>query len=426
MKRLCLVLIALVLVCGSLFAGGQTDQPTSTEKKVTLGVFGDLQSAYDAVFQTEDFQAKYPNVKVEMQSSDFGGHHDRLVTQIAAGTGANDVEALEIGYIARFVADGGLTDLSKAPYNGRDVGKDLVKFGMGNSTTTDGKLVAMPVDIAPAIMFWRKSICDKAGVKMDDIPNWDEYVKIGKILTVDLDGDGTTDQFAITHPGDMAMLPLNGGKGDWFNKAGDPLEPKAKFMEVLNLVKNVRAAKIDGNFGAWSGEWINAFKESKVVTMFSGAWLGGHFKNWMCPDLAGDWRVSYPPGKIFASNGGSYLSIPEQVAADKKPMAYEILKYLCTSESAQKVTFKTTDAFPALTTLFKDKVMSEPVEYFGGQKVRLIYADVAQNIPVQNVTPFDVIAADIFSNAITSVINDGVPPEDAYSGAKTEILNQIK
>jgi ABC-type glycerol-3-phosphate transport system substrate-binding protein len=120
MKRLCLVLITLVLVCGSLFAGSQADKPKSSEKKITMGVFGDLQSAYDAVFQSDDFKKKFPNVKVEMQHSDFGGHHDRLVTQIAAGTGANDVEALEIGYIARFVADGGLTDLSKAPYNGRD------------------------------------------------------------------------------------------------------------------------------------------------------------------------------------------------------------------------------------------------------------------------------------------------------------------
>ena len=428
MKRLVVLLLALVLV-SSVFAGNQpgTDAPPAEMQEITLtmGVFGDLESAYSAVFASDDFKARFPNVTIELQSSDFGGHHDRLVTQIAAGTGANDIEALEIGYIARFVADGGLTDLAPAPYNGNDVGKDLVDFGMSNASTRDGKLVALPVDIAPAVLFWRKSILEDAGVDMAEVGSWEEYIEKGMKLTVDKDGDGAIDQFALTHPNDLAMIPLNGGKGGWFDDSGEPYAPKQRFLNVLLLVQAVRESGIDANFTPWSGEWINGFKENTVVTMFSGAWLGGHFKNWMCPELAGDWRVSMPPGNTYSSYGGSYIGIPEQTAEDKKADCWEIVKYLCTSPEAQLLTFRTTDAFPALTTVFKDPVMDEPVDYFGGQKVRQIYQDIGLNIPVQKVTEHDVIATDIFNKAIGSVITDGIPIEEAYEEAKKELLAQI-
>ncbi|MBN1696689.1 MAG: extracellular solute-binding protein [Spirochaetales bacterium] len=425
MKRLSLMLLVLVVLCGFSFATGQGEIPgTKEEIALSMGVFGDLESAYNEVKNSDGFKARFPKLTLTFQSSDFGGHHDRLITQIAAGVGANDIEALEIGYIARFVREGGFTDLSVAPFNGKQAGKDLVKFGMSNATTTDNKLVALPVDIAPAVFFYRKSVSDEMGVDLVGIKSWDDYIEKGKQLTIDKDGDGTIDQYALTNPMDVSMIPLNGGKGDWF-KGQEPLEPARRFKEVLSLCKEIRDSGIDANFPSWSGEWINSFKEGIVVTMFSGAWLGGHLKNWMAPDTAGDWRVDYPPGKVFASYGGSYIGIPEQTKSENKPAAWEVVKYFCTSPDAQLITFKTTDAFPALVTVFDDPVMSEPVDFYGGQKVRLIFQDIGKNIPIQNVSEYDAIAVDIFNNAIKAVVDDGVPIDQAYNTAKQEIKNQM-
>jgi multiple sugar transport system substrate-binding protein len=423
--RQSLLLLFLICVLASLAYGeGQRDVAITDEATLTMGVYGDLESAYTAVRDSENFKKKFPKLTLHFQSSDFGGHHDRLVTQIAAGVGANDIEALEIGYIARFVREGGFTNLAANPFKGKTAGKNLVKFGMANATTTDGKLIALPVDIAPAVLFYRKSVADDLGVDMNVFSSWEDYIEKAKQLTIDKDGDGSTDQFALTNPMDLSMIPLNGGKGDWF-KNEQPLEPAKRFKEVLNLCKTIREAHIDANFPSWSGEWINSFKEGIVVTMFSGAWLGGHFKNWMCPELSGDWRVTYPPGKIYASYGGTYISIPEMTDDSKKMIAFEVIKYLCTNKEAQRISFKEIDAFPALQTIFDDPVMSEPVEYYGGQKVRLIFQDIGKNIPVQNVSAYDAIAVDIFNNAIKSVVDDGVPVDEAYANAKREIRNQI-
>jgi cellobiose transport system substrate-binding protein len=217
------------------------------------------------------------------------------------------------------------------------------------------------------------------------------------------------------------MTPLNGGKGGWFNEQGKALEPKGKFIDTLKLVKNIREAGIDGDLGAWSGPWIQGFADGTVATMVNGAWFGGALKAWIAADLAGDWRVTYLPGNTFAALGGTYLSIPENTDKEKKAAAWEVIKYLTTSSNAQLTTFREIDAFPALTTVFDDPIMSEPVEYFGGQKVREIYADIARNIPSSSVSEYDAAVLSIFGNAITDVLVNDVKPEEAYQNSLMEI-----
>ena len=429
MKKINLLIFIAFLVIGSAYAEaeyedsyggtGGTDSSGQTIY-ISMGVYGDQESSYKAVFASEGFKARFPNVVIELQPSDFGGHHNRLVTQISAGSGANDIEAFENGYVSRFVTDGGFTDLSGNLYNGQAVGANLVRFAMANATTVEGQLLALPVDISPAVLYYRKSITDDAGVDLSDISSWDDYIEIGKKLTVDKDGDGIVDQYAITHASDFAITLLNGGKGDWFNH-GAVYEPADRYMSVLNLVDAVQNAGISAGYTPWSGEWINCFKENKVVTMISASWLGGHFKNWMAPDLAGDWRIAYLPGKTYSSYGGTYLGIPEQTDQSKKAKCFEIIQYLCTEPDAQLITMKTTDAFPALTTIYDDPIMDEPVEYYGGQKVRRIFVDIALNIPVQYPTKNDAVAMDIFNQAINAVISGTNSPDEAYEWAKKEV-----
>ncbi|WP_028974169.1 extracellular solute-binding protein [Spirochaeta cellobiosiphila] len=427
MKKITAIVFALIAATTFIYAEGQKDNSDipafdpNKEYNLSIGGYGDLEIAYRAVFETEEFKSKYPNINIEYQMADFDGHHNRLTTVLAAGEATNDIEALEVGYIAKFVEGGGLTNLASAPFNGQEVGKDIVKFAMANATTRKGNLVAMPVDIAPAVLFYRKSLADKAGIDFDNLKSWDEFIEVSKKLVADSDGDGTVDKFAIPHASEVAMMPLNGGKSGWFNKKGQALEPKEKFISSLELVRDIRQAGIDGDLAAWTGPWTQSFADGTVAAIVNGAWFGGSLKSWIAPDLAGDWRVAYLPGKTYAFQGGTYLSIPQNVPAEQKAAAWEIIKYLTTTANAQLTTFKTIDAYPALTTVYDTPIMHEPVPYFGGQKVREIYADVAKHIPSDTVTEYDAAVLAVFNNAITDVIVNGVTPEDAYQKALKEI-----
>ncbi|MDA3849977.1 MAG: extracellular solute-binding protein [Spirochaetaceae bacterium] len=420
-----IIVIAVLALSFALFANGSDEGAASGPAfdpnkayTISIGAYGELEVAYKAVMETPEWKEAFPNVTVEFQSADFGGHHNRLTTVLAAGDATNDIEALEIGFIAKFVEGGGLTDLTSF---GAGVADDLAEFAVSNATTPDGRLVALPVDVAPAVIFYRKSLIDEAGVDMTNLDSWADYIEAGKKLTKDLDGDGTMDQYLVPSPGDVAMMPLNGGKGGWIDADGNALQPKEKFIAALELVRDIRAAGVDADLGAWSGPWVESFKNGTVATQVSGAWFGGALKAWMAPDLAGDWRVAPLPGGLYASMGGSYLAIPESVPMEQKAVAWEVMKFLCTNEAAQIASFKAIDAFPALKTLYTNPIMDEPVDYFGGQKVRQIYADIALNVPVNQVSADDPLVSSIFGNALTEVQANGVDVEEAYANAVAEI-----
>ena len=428
MKRFTVLLVVAVLLVGQVFAGGQGEGEAlnipaydpDQEYTVSMGVYGDLEAAYKAVMATKDFKDTFPNVTIEFQTSDFGGHHNRLTTVLAANEATNDIEALEIGFIAQYVEGGGLTNLAQAPFNGASVGEDLVPYAMANATTTEGELVAMPVDVAPAVMFYREDLVREAGVDPAAIENaddWDDLIAVGEEL---LDAG----QIAFPHANDVALVPLNGGKGGWF-KDGEPLEPKQRFVDALELVKEIREKGLDADYGAWSGPWVESFANGDVALMVNGAWFGGALRTWMAPDVT-DWRVTYLPGEFPAALGGTYLGIPEQVPSDKKAVAWEIIKYLTTSENAQLTTFETIDAYPALTTTYDDPIMSEGVPYFGNEPVREIFADVAESMPTAQVTEHDATALAIWNNTVTAVATDQMGVEEAYEEAKMQITATIQ
>lgn len=430
MRKIFFISVVLLILSSLLFWGCSSSEAVSDipafdpdkNYQLSFGGYGELELAYKTIFESPEFKEAYPNITFQYQSADFNGHHSRLTTVLAAGEATNDIEALEVGYIAKFVEGGGLTNLAAPPFNGITMGKDLVNFAMSNATTSDNRLVAYPVDIAPAVLFYRKSLIDEAGIDMESLKSWDDYIEAGKLLTIDRDGDGVIDQYAMPHATEVAMTPLSGGKGGWFSTDKKPLEPKAKFIEALKLVKKIREAGIDGDLGAWSGPWVQSFPDGTVASIVNGAWFGGALKAWMAPDLAGDWRVAPLPGNTYAALGGTYLAIPEKVPAENKAAAWEVIKYLCTNKNAQLSTFRQIDAFPALTSVYNDPVMNEPVDYFGGQKVRLIYADIARNIPSAAVSEYDAAVLALFSNAITDVLVNDVDVETAYQNALNEII----
>lgn len=416
-------LVALAAITSCTQAPVAETKPSAIDPnktyEVTLGGYGDLEKAYTAVFATADFKAKFPNVTVKFQTADFGGHHNRLTTVLAAGEQTNDIEALEVGFIAQFVEAGGLTDLNAAPYNSASITGDLVKFSVANATTTKGNLIAMPVDIAPAVLFYRADLAEKAGVNMDNLANWDEYIAAMQKLT-----DKANGVFGIEHPSSVQAIPLNGGKGGWLLE-GAALEPKAKFIDALKLVEKVKKAGVDGDLGAWSGPWSQAYIDGKIATAVNGAWFGGTLRTWLSPE-AGKWRVAYLPGKMMASLGGTYLSIPATVPEDRKLVAFEIIKYIATSPVAQLATFKEIDAFPALTTVYTDPVMDEPVAYYGDQKVRKIFADVALNIPENKVSEYDNVILGIWNGAVLAVVGGKASPEAAYEDALSKVKATIQ
>ncbi|WP_034388761.1 ABC transporter substrate-binding protein [Deinococcus sp. YIM 77859] len=411
-----------VLLIGTLLLSSSAlAQP---KKIITVGVFPDLDTVVKAAIP--GFQKKYPNIDVKVVALQYADHHNALTTALATGSGANDVVAIDFGYVARFAEGGGLEDLSKPPYNAGDLRNRFVAYTFPQATF-EGRIVAMPTDIGPGAMFYRTDFLKKAGIKPTDLnKSWDAYIENGKKVVAANPGT-----FLIPDATEVAEIYIRTniptGQGVYFDKNNRVLvsPDNPRFLNACTYARRIRDAKLDARAGgAFSPEWTTAFQKGNLATEFSGAWLTGHMQNWLAKDFAGKWNTQQLPGGAYASWGGSFYAIPKQ--SKNKAEAWELIKYLTTDKNQQILAFKTTGAFPALRAAQDAPLFNEGIPYLAGQKARILWRQAANRIKPLDVNRLDPVASEIWLTELGSVLDGSKTCQQALTDAKNLIERRAR
>ncbi|MBB6097274.1 multiple sugar transport system substrate-binding protein [Deinobacterium chartae] len=381
---------------------------------LTVAVFPDLDSVVKAALP--GFLKANPNIDVKLNVLAHADHHNALTTAFAAGSGAPDVAAIDVDFIARFAEGGALVDLSKAPYNAGQYKKLFASYTFPQATTEDGQVVALPTDIGPGTMFYRRDILNKAGVKVTDLQrSWESYIEAGKKIKA-----ANPNTYMIATATDIANIIIRtgipSGEGLYFDRSGRPIVDNARFVRAFTVAKAVRDAKLDAKITSWTNEWYEAFKRGTVATQFSGAWLEGHLRNWMAPDTKGLWGAADLPEKSFASWGGSFYGIPKQ--SKHKAEAWAFVRYMTLNRGVQENALKTTNAFPALLAAQQSNLFNEALPFLNGQKARVMWRAAAAKIKPIDVNKHDPVAQEAVNNALTQVLDEGRDIKAALADAK--------
>ncbi|MGY2894738.1 extracellular solute-binding protein [Deinococcus sp. UYEF24] len=425
MKKSLLPLSCVSLTLALLAATAASFASAQAKTTITIGVFPDLDSVVKAALP--GFNKKFPNIEVKINSLAYADHHNALTTALATGSGANDVEAIDFGYVAKFAEGGGLVDISKAPYNAGQYRSQFVAYTYPQAITDDGRMVAMPTDIGPGSMFYRTDFLKKAGVSAADLNrSWDSYIAAGKKIVAANPGS-----FLIPDAGEVAQIiirtGLNTGEGLYFDKSNkvlvSPTSPR--FMQAFTVAKAIRDAKLDARAGAaFSSDWTTAFQKGNLASEVSGAWLVGHMQNWLAKDFAGKWASQQLPGKSFTSYGGSFYGIPAQ--SKNKDAAWELVRYLTTDPAQQILAFKTTGAFPALKAAQTAPLFGEGVPYLANQKARLVWRTAANNIKPIDVNKLDPVAEQIVADSLSAVLDGTKSVTQALTDAQALIARRAR
>jgi len=412
-----------ILLAGLLagFATTVTAVLPATAGDVRIDGFPDFNSHLDK--QIPNFKKSSPDINVTYQMNNHGDHHKKLTTNLATGSGAGDVVIVDVGFIGAFTNAGGFVDLSAAPYNADAMKDKFVSYAWDQGKGTDGKQYAIPVDIGPGVLYYRRDIFDAAGVKIDDvIKDWDSYIALGQKLK-------EKKIFLIADAGDVAgtivRTTVKEGEGLFFDADGNSLITSDRFVKAFTIAKRIRDAGLDAQIGAWTNEWYDGFKKGTVATQLSGAWLLGHLQNWMARDTEGKWGVSNLPDGIFGSWGGSFLAIPKQAA--NKEDAWKLIQFLSNKPETQIASLKDIGAFPVLTEVYNDAAFEEPLEFLAGQKARKLFASIAQKVPAVAAKKGDLIAEDVvMKGALLEVLNDGKDIMTALKDAERLVKRRVK
>ncbi len=407
------------LALTSAVALGLAATATAADKQIRFDGFPDFDSSLKVLLP--DFE-KETGIKVDYLMNNHGDHHTKLTTNLATGSGAGDVIVVDVEKIGPFVASGGLVNLSEK-YGADKYEERFAPYAWTQGKGADGDIYGMPVDLGPGVMYYRTDIFKNAGIDVEQaIKDWDSYIAAGEKLK-------EKNVYLIASAADVAQAiiftTVPEGEGLYFDKDGNPVVTSERFVHAFEVAKEIRDKGLDGRILAWSNEWYEGFRNGTFATQLSGAWLLGHLNNWIAPDTAGSWGVENLPDGIYGSWGGSFLSIPTQ--SKNQDEAWQLIEYMTTDRDVQLKHFETIAAFPANTTTYDDDLFQQEVAFLGGQKARLLFAEVAKNIkPVAPAKGDHVARSIILENALMEVLDEGKDIKTALKEAERLIKRRTR
>lgn len=409
------------VVLSALYAALLSNVAQAEQVEITVASFPNFNQVAEAALPL--FEKSHPNIKLKIVSMAYADHHNAMTTALATGANLPDVMSIEAGYIGRLAQSGGLEDLNQAPYNAGEFTQKITPFTLAQGSDSEGALRAMPADIGPGALFYRKDILDKAGVSKDDlIKSWDSFIDAGIKIKA------ATGDYLLANAVDIKDIyirsNLKNNEGIYFDKAHNILVNTPRFKEAFRLSKKARMAGIDAKVAPWTNEWTEGLKRGTISVQMMGAWLGGHLQDWIAPDADGLWRSAQLPNGALASWGGSFYSIP--VKAEHKAEAWEFIKFMATNKEVQLLGMKEINAFPALIEAQEDPFFEEKIPYLGNQQARLEWKETAGKIPAVSMDRYDEVARQIVNDALEQVLEHDADIDTVLVKAEKQIKRKAR
>ena len=405
-KFISLVVTAALMV--SLSACGSNATKNSTDTKPTSAVAADLKgeitvwswnvAAKSLKIAATNFQTKYPNTKVTVVD---GGNntqvYDKLLTGLASKTGLPDVVSVEGDHIPTYVSKfpDGFVDLTSTI---SPISKDFIPAKVGECTV-GGKIMAFPWDAAPSGLFYRTDIFKAAGVDAASIKTWDDYIAAGKKVVAST--SGKVKMIPIDMKGDDPMYRqfMNQLGSFYFDKDGKTILNGPESIKAMTLEKNMNDAGIAYNNDGWDS-LVTATKTGLIASVPFGVWWSGTLQD-QCKDSSGKWAVIPLPSfdgvtNTAAALGGSSVMVPS--TTKNKDLAVAFSNFAMTDKASVMAGFTQFGLYPSYIPTYADPIFAQGVDFFGGQKVWQVFADIAKNMPTMNFT-------ENYAETHTSVVN---------------------
>ena len=394
--------IALVAAGCSSNNDPGTDEPvdpgTETDEEITLTVATFNEFGYeDLILEYMDLN---PNITVEqVKAATSNEARDKLNTSLAAGSGAADIEAIEVDWLPELMQyPDKFEDLASPDIEGR-----WLDWKVAQATTEDGKLLGYGTDVGPEAICYRPDLFEAAGLPTarDEVAallegDWEHYFSVGDDFVAASDA-AWFDSANATYQAMVNQL-------ENAYEADDGTVLGLEGSEVEDLFNEVLAASVDRGLSAhlaqWSDDWFAAFQGPTFATMACPGWMLGVIEG----NAAG---VSWDVADVFPGGGGnwggSFLTVP--VGSEHPAEAIALASWLTAPEQQIKA-FTAKGTFPSqVEALESPDLLGQTSEFFNGAPTGEILANRAKAITA---TPFK--GPNYF--AIHTTVTDGLTRVD--------------
>ncbi len=312
--------------------GAAVEKKNAAPENVTITYWDTSDSTNEAPKFKElvaEFQAKYPQIKVDYQNIPFDQARDKFKTAAQAST-APDVMRSEVAWTPEFAS---LRYL--APLDGTPAAEGLADYLPAPLSTGkyQGKLYGVPQVTDALALLYNKALLRKAGVA-EPPATMDDLKKAALAIKSKAGAEGI-----YLAPQGYFLLPfIYGAGGDLVNADQKKIRvngPEAvKGLEVvLDLIKSGAAAKPDLNSGY--NQMQSWFKDGKVAMVINGPWsVADDFTGKAFADKANLGIASVPAGSSGKSGaplgGHDYAAYAGSKHLDA---AYQFIQFMNRAES---------------------------------------------------------------------------------------------
>jgi arabinosaccharide transport system substrate-binding protein len=378
------VLLVIAIVSSLLFASTRDSERAADLVIATFSV--DHAAMYRAALPRFE---KEHGVKVVVQHGDFRSFETRLQSAIVANTDVPDLAELPeatLGFFTRGPeSDFGFMDLTeRVKKDGLDHAVVEARYP---SWTARGKIYALPHDVHPTMLAYRKDLIDQLGIDVGALDTWEKFVRVGREITKDLDGDGVPDRYMLDLPknGQWGLLVMLRQRGiELFDAEGNVAFDKPETVDTIiwYLHQTRGEGRIAFEIG-WGQTFYKAVSDGVVLFIITPDWKSGQYQQNL-PNMRGKMALMpmpawYEGGRRTSTYGMTGLAIS---ATTKRPdLAWELAKFLYYDKADLGSRFLRTNIIPPLKSAWDLPEFHLPNPYYSNQAVGAEYARLAPDVP---------------------------------------------
>lgn len=420
MKKLLLIFVLTIMLLGT-FASVSAQDATD----LSLWVFVDRHGLF-MQNQAERWNEANPDRQINLtyEQIDYTSMHDNLLSALLVGVGAPDLVDIEISKFATFTkGEIQLIPLDDAiePYRDEIIEARLAPY------VANGHNYGIDYHLGAFLMYYNTAILEDAGVDVDNIVTWDDYIEAGQQVT---QGDVYMTTLEVTgpHTARGMMLMMGGGlynaDGDLILDSPENIEA-LQFMQDLVHVHGIARPASGGNHHA--PDHFVDMVEGEIASLWMPQWYMTRFPDDMGGELADS--IVVRPMPIFEEGdytstmgGGTGTAITNQIDPDKIELAKEFLAFAKLTYEANVALWTDLGFDPMRLDVYDDEALLIEMDDFSGEVPFTYIRAALENVAPEYTGPFyPEITTILTTTTMYDLIENQMPPEEVIANAIEEL-----
>ncbi|TYT61497.1 extracellular solute-binding protein [Natrialba swarupiae] len=388
--------------------------------EINVWTHGTLPPAWEAA--ADEYTAENDGVTINIEELGFDENISQYNTAVASGQGAPSIGIQEGRDTPGMIARGGLADISGMMSDGaEDVFVDW-KWAPIEGFDGDG-IYGLPMDTAPVVTFYNRSMYDQAGFAPEDIETYYDLIDLGEELD--------DDQFVLSWAPEMLGIRWE----IFYRQKGEQIYTEDGALnidtdataEIAEVMLDLYEADVMDRTDEFTESWFAALNDDRYATVTSGAWMAGALEDSL-EGQDGNWGMHRCPalhdGDARASNhGGSSVVFASQLDDAEIARAYDFAEFFLTDTERCMMLGTEAGVFPANEETYSDSFWEEPQEYFDGQSYELIL-EVAEEVPELRYHEEHAEVLDEMETQLEEVLQGNVAPNEIGAQAQEAVADR--